>query len=161
MFVHKTGEMYHVQTKSPDRSTVQARDSGGTVIPPRRRTDVSMDLSPIRFSREPVNDTTSPTNSAEIRFPTMENDRANVGDSRPFDNSEGYGGPSFDARDREPTKGISRVEDLDYDEDLEYRRVGMSLEKAKLGRSSVQTTAESAASASTRALIKELQRHDE
>jgi len=35
----------------------------------------------------------------------------------------------------------------------------MSPEKVKLGRSSVQTTAESVASASTGALIKELQRH--
>jgi len=65
------------------------------------------------FSREMMDVTISPTNLIEMRFPTTGKVGENIGDFRPTDSFEGYGGDSFDARDREPLGGISRAEDLD------------------------------------------------
>ena len=86
------------------------------VVPPGRRVDASMDLSPLRFYRKPIEVTISSANSAEMRFPTTTNVGANVGGFRPTDGSEGHGGDSFDARYREHLGDITRVVDLDYDE---------------------------------------------
>ena len=83
------------------------------IVRPGRRADVSMDISPICFSREPIDVTISPSISAEMYFPVTGNVESNFDGLRPADGSEGCRGDSFDARDREPLGGIPRVEELD------------------------------------------------
>lgn len=51
-----------------------------------------------------------------LNSPTTGKVRAIVSEYRPINGVEGYGEASFDAREREPTGSIFRVEDLAFDE---------------------------------------------
>lgn len=78
-----------------------------------------MNISTIRFSRKINEVTLSSTNSGKMAFPTTGYVGTKVGGFRATDGSQ----DSFDARDRESLRVISRIEDLTYD-DGEFTRTG-------------------------------------
>lgn len=97
--------------------------------------------------------------STEMRLPTRGNIGTNVSGFRCADGSKGHGGSSFGARDQNHFGGISRVEYLTFDQGLFGEKSEYS-SQCGTTQSSAKTTADSIASTSSRATIKEHHRHD-
>lgn len=106
LFVHKASNLHQGQMKPLSRSSAHVYDLAAMVVSPGRRADVSMDLPPLRRDRSHCKSNLFSRHA----FSDDWERRIYLCGFRPTDGSQGHGGASFDARDRNPLGGISYPE---------------------------------------------------